>query len=350
MKTTDILQKVKDGEILNPEDLITLLSLSPDSPDTYAVLAEAYHMSQTLSHRKAEIHTQFALNLAPCPCNCMFCSFAMANQIFDSQSELSPEEAVAYARQFEKNGANAIFIMTTATYNFDRYLEISQEIKRMLRPETVMIANVGDQTLQQANRLANSGFKGVYHALRLREGIDTTLSPEERKKSIRNFQEAGLSVGTCVEPIGPEHSPEELAEMILFTASIKPAYSGAARRIAIPGTELAQRGMITEQRMAQIVAITRLGMPRDVLGNCTHEPCTLGAIAGANVFWAEMGANPRDIQARTEEGRGDTVQHCATLFRESGWEILEAPSRFYGLSKQQTSTDTEKKLELTSYK
>jgi biotin synthase len=280
----------------------------------------------------------------------MFCSFAMANQIFDSQSELSPEEAVAYARQFEKNGANAIFIMTTATYNFDRYLEISQEIKRMLRPETVMIANVGDQTLEQAQRLRNAGFKGVYHALRLREGIDTTLSPEERKSSIRNFKEAGLSVGTCVEPIGPEHSPEELAEMILFTASIKPAYSGAARRIAIPGTELAQRGMITEQRMAQIVAITRLGMPRDVLGNCTHEPCTLGAIAGANLFWAEMGANPRDIQARTEEGRGDTVQHCATLFRESGWEILGAPSRFYGPSKQEASTDTEKKLELTSYK
>ncbi len=105
-----------------------------------------------------------------------------------------------------------------------------------------------------------------------------------RKESIRNFQEAGLTVGTCVEPIGPEHTNEALAEMIKFTASFNPSYSGAGRPIAIPGTPMAGQGMISELRMAQIVAVTRLGMPRTVMGNCTHEPCTLGAIAGANLF------------------------------------------------------------------
>ena len=42
----------------------------------------------------------------------------------------------------------------------------------------------------------------------------------------------------------------------------------------------ASRGMISELRMAQIVAVTRLGVPRTVMGNCTHEPCTLGGLAG----------------------------------------------------------------------
>ena len=60
------------------------------------------------------------------------------------------------------------------------------------------------------------------------------------------------------------------------------SYSGAARRIPIPGTEIAKRGSISELRMAQIVAVTRLGVPRTVLGHCTHEPCTLGGLAGAN--------------------------------------------------------------------
>jgi biotin synthase len=147
---------------------------------------------------------------------------------------------------------------------------------------------------------------------------------------LKNFQEAGLSVGTCVEPVGPEHANEELADMILFTASLNPAYSGAGRRISIPGTKMAEKGMISELRMAQIVAVTRLGMPRTVLGNCTHEPCTLGGLAGATLFWAESGANPRDIEKKTEEGRGETVQSCKSIYKECGWETWEGPSRYYG--------------------
>jgi biotin synthase len=117
--------------------------------------------------------------------------------------------------------------------------------------------------------------------------------------------------------------------MIAFTASFNPSYSGAARRIPIPGTAIADRGVISELRMAQIVAVTRLGMPRSVMGNCTHEPCTLGAISGANLFWAEIGANPRDTEEHTEEGRGQTVEGCRTIFRESNWDVWRGPSRYY---------------------
>jgi biotin synthase len=188
---------------------------------------------------------------------------------------------------------------------------------------------VGDQTLENAVKLKEAGYQGVYHALRLREGTDTNIDPGQRKKSIRHFQEAGLSVGTCVEPVGPEHSSGEIADMILFTASFLPAFSGAARRITIPGSPLESYGMISEMRMAQIVAVTRLGMPHAVKGNCTHEPCSLGAIAGANLFWAEMGANPRDVKENTEDGRGGTVAHCRKLFEESDWKVLTGPSMFY---------------------
>ncbi len=222
-----------------------------------------------------------------------------------------------------------MFMMSTAGYPFERFIEVAGEIRRNLNPETTLVANVGDQTLKNAKRLKDAGFAGVYHALRLREGTDSTLSPEKRKESIRNFQEAGLEVGTCVEPVGPEHTNEELAEMIAFTASFDPSFSGAARRIPIPGTAMAKRGVISELRMAQIVAVTRLGMPDSVMGNCTHEPCTLGAIAGANLFWAEVGANPRDIEEKTEEGRGGTVSDCRSIFRESNWDVLDGPSRFY---------------------
>jgi biotin synthase len=304
--------------------------MAPDCSESYLIMAESNRISKELTENKAEVHAQLALNLAPCPGNCAFCSFAEKNGVFSKETRLTVEEAVAYANQFEKDGANAIFAMTTAHYPFGLFLEMSQEIRRSLNPETVLIANVGDQSLANAHKIKEVGYTGVYHALRLREGIDSGLSPEKRKESIRNFQEAGLKVGTCVEPVGPEHTPLELADMICFTASFNPSYSGAARRIPIPGTEIVIRGTISELRMAQIVAITRLGMPRTVLGNCTHEPCTLGGLAGANLFWAEVGANPRDTNEKTEEGRGETVKTCRRLFQECGWDIYEGPSRYYG--------------------
>jgi len=326
----DLIRKTQDGEHLSHEELVHLLSMAPDCSESYLVMAESNRISKELTGNKAEVHAQLALNLAPCPGNCAFCSFAEKNGIFSKETRLTVEEAVAYANQFEKDGANAIFAMTTAYYPFGLFLEMSQEIRRSLNPETVLIANMGDQSLANAHKIKEVGYTGVYHALRLREGIDSGLSPEKRKESIRNFQEAGLKVGTCVEPVGPEHTPLELADMICFTASFNPSYSGAARRIPIPGTEIVIRGTISELRMAQIVAITRLGMPRTVLGNCTHEPCTLGGLAGANLFWAEVGANPRDTNEKTEEGRGETVKTCRKLFQECGWDIYEGPSRYYG--------------------
>ena len=330
MFVDELLKKSQAGDVLSREELVYLLALKSDSAETYAVMAEAARLSKELSAGRAEVHAQFAINLAPCPCDCLFCSFAKVNGIFTEATELLPEQAVAYARQFETDGANAVFMMSTAQYPFEAFLEVSREIRNSLRPETILIANVGDQPLKNALRLKDAGFSGVYHALRLREGKDTCLSVEKRKRSINNFKEAGLEVGTCVEPVGPEHTNEELAEMIEFTASFDPAFSGAARRIPIPGTSMANRGVISEMRMAQIVAVTRLGMPRSVTGNCTHEPCTLGAIAGANLFWAEVGANPRDIEEKTEEGRGETVDSCRTLFRESDWDVWSGPSRYYG--------------------
>jgi biotin synthase len=329
VELNDFLKKYQEGELFSKSELVRLLSYPADSPEAYVLMAEANRLSKELSQTKAEVHAQLALNLAPCPGNCGFCSFSQGNGIFKEETRLSLDQAIGYARQFETDGANAIYMMTTAHYPFDQFIEFSQEIRRHLKDETMMIANVGDQSSDRAQKIKDAGYAGVYHALRLREGVDSSLSPTVRKNSIRNFQEAGLIVGTCVEPIGPEHTGEELAESIRFTASITPAYSGAARRIAIPGTPMALRGMISEKRMAQIVAVTRLGMPRTVMGNCTHEPNLLGAVTGANLFWAEAGANPRDVQEKTEEGRGEMVEACRRIFEEGDWALWDGPSRYY---------------------
>jgi len=329
MQLNDLISKSLNDERLTHDEIVYLLSLPTISPATYQLLAASRKLSGRLCVDKAEVHAQFAVNLAPCPKNCMFCSFAAKNGIFKSSTKLSHDAAVTAALTFEENGANAIYLMATASFDLAEFCEYGREVRNKLSSDTILIANVGDQNAQGARLLKDAGFDGAYHALRLREGSDSDIPPDDRLASIRAFKEAGLIVGTCVEPLGPEHSNEELADLILFTAAHQPAFSGAARRITIPGTALAERGMISELRMAQIVAVTRLAIPHAVKGNCTHEPCGIGALAGANLFWAETGANPRDIKEKTEEGRGHTVDVCRSIFNEADWQTLEGPSAFF---------------------
>lgn len=329
MRTMEALRKAQDGGTLQRDQVLSLLAYPPDAPESYAVMAEANALSKDLTGNRAEVHGQLALNIGPCPCNCLFCSFAQTNGVFREETRLQPEAAVAYARQLEDEGVNAVYVMTTARYPLGLFLDMSREIRSHLKPSTVMVANIGDQTVADAEKIKAVGYDGVYHALRLREGADSALPPGKRRQSIQNFREAGLAVGTCVEPVGPEHTNDELADMILFTAAFDPAFSGAARRIAVPGTEMAKRGMISELRMAQIVAVTRLAMPRTVMGNCTHEPCTLGGLGGATLFWAEVGANPRDTESQTERGRGDTAEDCRRKYLECGWNVHDGPSRYF---------------------
>jgi biotin synthase len=181
----------------------------------------------------------------------------------------------------------------------------------------------------EARRLVGAGFAGVYHALRLREGRDTAIRPEVRLATIRAAREAGLGGGTCVEPVGPEHPPEEIADVMLALREAGPCFSGAMRRIPVPGTRLAHLGMISEWRLAWLVAVTRLAMGLTVPANCTHEPNVLGAASGANLLWAEAGANPRDAADRTETSRGAGVMDCIRMLTEADYVVRKGPSRLF---------------------
>jgi biotin synthase len=326
----DIIKKSTDGILLTKEEITTLFKVPIFSEESAIVLAASRKKSEKASNGLAEVHAQVGLNIAPCPKNCAFCAFAARNQVFEEKVEISVDEAVQKSRQFETDGANAVFVMSTADYSFEKFIDISHEIRRSLRPETRLIANVGDFTKEQAKQLQDTGFSGIYHAVRLGEGRDTTIKVETRLKTFRHAREVGLALGTCVEPVGNEHSVEELVEKTIITRDAKPVYSGSARRIPIANTKLAKYGIVSEAKMAHILAVVRLALGYDIPGNCTHEPNVIGAAAGANLLWAETGSNPRDTEKETEGKRGMTVKDCIGVLEEAEWKVLRGPSKFYG--------------------
>lgn len=329
MTVTKLVNKGINGLPLAAKEIEYLLSFPPQSKESFQVMAAASDLSRRLQNNEAEVHGQLALNLAPCPEECQFCSFAKSNKIFTKATEVPIDEAVEMAKKFEKIGCQSVLVMTTANFPFTKIAPYLTAIRKTLKKETPLIVNIGDQCADYAKELIELGVNGVYHALRLREGVDTNIPPQQRRDSISKFQAAGLQLGVCVEPLGPEHSDQEIAEMIHYTASLNPVFSGAARRIPIAGTRMGELGTIPEIRQAQIVAITRLAMPHTTIANCTHEPGILPGMGGATFFWAEMGANPRDTIAQTEKGRAHNVNELETMFWELDWKIQRGPSRIW---------------------
>lgn len=328
-KVTDIIAKVFDAHLPMQDEIVSLLKIAPHSTDAGFVMASADAINRAASKGKGEVHAQIGVNLSPCPNNCSFCAFAAKNKVFTKRNELSIEDVTQLALKAEGEGANAIFFMTTGDYSFGKFIEISQEVRTKLKPDTVMIANIGDFGYEEGKQLKEAGYTGIYHAVRLGEGRETKIDPETRLSTIKAARHAGLLIGTCVEPVGPEHCVDEIAEKILMGREMKPCYSGAMRRISIPGSEMEKYGMISEYRMAFLVAVVRLAMGRNLIGNCTHEPNVLGATAGANLFWAEVGTNPRDTEVDTSKGRGLDVRSCIEIFNEADFDLLRGPSVIY---------------------
>lgn len=249
--------------------------------------------------------------------DCLFCSFTRKAGIFKEKIEFSAEQVVAWAKQAETHSTDALNLMTTGTYPFERLLEVG----RLLRKETSvpLVANTRDINHREGEALLDAGFVGAYHAVRLGEGRDTPLKREKRIKTIRVLNDVGLLWMNCVEPVGPEHTAEEIVDLMLLARDNGAVYSGIMRRINFPGSPMERFGMISELEMARLVAISRLVMGDVSRAHCTHEPHAASLMAGANLFFPEVGSSPRDGQTDTEKGRGTGIEICQRMQREMEW-------------------------------
>lgn len=319
-----IVSKAMNDGLLSEREIRALFSVKDFSPESAYIQWAARSFSSALMKGKAEVHGQLGIDTGQCPKNCQFCSFAAGNKAFPESSRDSVEKIVQNVVALERAGANAIYVMATATYSFDDYLAVAERIVNERTTKLPLIANIGDFNERQAQELKDVGFSGVYHAIRLGEGTVTRIPVERRWKTIEAVHAAGLVLGTCVEPVGPEHSIDELIEKTVFTREMNAVFSGAMRRTLIPSSPLASYGQVSYAHMALIVAVVALATGVGVPGNCTHEPNPLGVAHGANLVWAEVGSNPRDTEAETV--RGWTVSRCRELYQECGWDVLEGPS------------------------
>ena len=316
---TDIFNKIDRNIPLTGADALALLNIQNLSPDYYALLAKAMEISRRDFGDKGYLFAQLGLNIAPCSGNCVFCSLAQCNSTFTQMYEKSVEEILEEVENIDFTRVTALFLMTTADFDQEKFLEIGRIVKAHLPRDIAMVANTGDFDLAYALRMKEAGFTGAYHIVRLREGVDTALPVETRVQSLDAIREAGLRLYYCLEPIGPEHGYEEMVTEMLRAREYHVDVMAAMRRVSVEKTRFASRDMIDDFEFAKIVAVTRLVvMPRVSMN--VHEPCMTAMLAGVNQLYAELGVNPRDTGTHTETGRGWGVDAVAGLLLQAGFK------------------------------
>lgn len=318
-----ILDKTLSGENVSKEEAITLMRVTPDSNEMYALCFVANKLTRDQFNNKGEVHAQLGIDYAPCPNECRFCVFGYA---VTKTVKFSLEEIVTKAKTFQEEGANAIYLMTTGAYDFEEFVKIGREVKANVSTDMPLVANIDDFGEEKAQVLVDAGFSAVYHVVRLREGIDTKIDPKKRIQTIKSAQSVGLDVLFCLEPIGPEHTSEEMVELMFLGKELGVTFHGAMRRVSAPGTPLHHYGEISWWELAKAVAVCRLVMGNSVYAHCTHEPNIPSLLTGGNLIWAETGPNPRDLEVDTSKSRGLSVEECRRMLWEAGFTPLNGPS------------------------
>lgn len=319
-----ILCRALDGHAPSREDCVELLALPAESMEAGVVRAVADAIARRRFGNQAMLLGQIGIETAPCPGKCGFCVFGEGHTQFPT-TRLTMPEILARARAFAGQGdLYALFLMTMHAFEFDTLLEVIGACRRVIPPQTQIVVNIGDFGPEQARALKAAGVRGAYHVCRLREGVDTSLSPTERRQTFRVIREAGLDFYYCCEPIGPEHTSEELVEQMFLGIEYGCFQHAAMRRVFVPELPLAARGQVTELRLGQVVAVVSLATLgcAETRNIAVHEPNLIGLTAGANVVYAETGANPRDTAADTSGHRGLDMAGARKMLYEAGFASL----------------------------
>lgn len=314
-----IIQKVDADIPLTKQDAVTLLQVDNYSSEFYHLISKANELSRREYKDKGYVFTQIGINSAPCSGNCQFCSLGRDNYAVGVISEKSKNEILEQVNNAVKQGIDALFLMTTADYPLNEYLDIASSVKEVLTEDMMFIANIGDFDDAIARKLKDVGFTGVYHIVRLNEGVATAIPVENRIKTLDAIRTVGLDLIYCVEPIGPEHTYDQIADEMIRAREYNVDIMACMKRVAVPGTTLYTAGEITDLELTKIVAVTRL-VVRPKKSMNVHEPKEMALLAGVNQLYAEIGVNPRDLSTESQNSRGYSIASVKKMLQQVGYK------------------------------
>ena len=321
----NIVQKSKEkalkGIALTEKEIIELLEIPLGSIEDKELRAVAREVAQIKTNNTAYIWSAIGADYATCPMNCKFCSFGEEWEIIKKTIRYSTKEIITKAKYFVENGANFVVLRTTEFYSIPKLLKIAKKMRQEIPGDYEIILNTGELDMTISNLMYEEGINGIYHACRIREGIDTPFEISVRRNTMKNVQRSKLDLISLVEPIAEEHTNEEIAKNFLNIVDCGATISGAMARIPVNGTPYGNSKPLSESRLAQIIAVLRLSGGDVVKDICVH-PVSLEALqSGANVMVVETGAIPRDDKLEEDNWNNVDMKKARELIEKANYNL-----------------------------
>lgn len=264
-------------------EAVALLTTDASSPEAAYIRWGAELIGREASHGTGQIYAQLGIDANSCPENCAFCALAASSSTQKGPAEVPIDTIVACASTFDRAGVHLISLMSTAGFDFNRFLAIVQAVRESVSPDMPLMANIGDIDVSQARALATAGVQAAYHAHRLGEGTITSIDPARRKATFTALKTAGLKLMTAVEPVHAASDPQEIAERMFEAIALSPYCSGVGTLTTVPGTAMESCVPLSRKHGTLLSAVMRLIAGRGI-------PFGTGC---GNVMWTDAGTNPR---------------------------------------------------------
>lgn len=317
----DLLEKVFEGVSLSREDIVYLLDLPCDSNEVKRLGEYARKISKEYGENKGKVWGAIGLDYSNCKMNCSFCSLGEKWNQIDEKYELTDDEILKISNRYIESGVDFFVIRTTEFYDFEKLKEHIKKLKKILPKETLFIVNTGDENSRRAEELNKVGADIIYQAIRLREGVDTNFDLSQREETIKIINNSSCALSQYLEPIGPEHSSEEIADRIIGIIEENTKISGVMKRVSVENTPKFKFGDLSDDRVAQITAILRICLKDKVKDIVIHPYSKKAVDYGANVLVVDIGAIPRSSNVELEEWDLMTVDKAKKLLKESDYDV-----------------------------
>jgi len=300
-------------------------------PKTFADLSPIYRQPLfSLLEKSRQVHREhwgekegvqlcrlLSIKTGGCSEDCGYCAQSSRYDTGVKAERLMDREAVLAEARHAKDAGAGRFCMGAAwkgvkegEAKFESVLNIVRDVKQLGMEVCVTLGQLTDEAARQ---LKDAGVTAYNHNLDTSPehypNIVTTHSFEDRLRTIRSVQKAGMSV-CCGGILGMGESEDDRLKMLEVLCGFDPAPESVPINCLMPqdGTPLAGQKMVDVFELVRLIATTRIALPRARIRlsagrtALTREAQALCFFAGANsIFFGDKlltAPNPEESEDR----------------------------------------------------
>jgi len=300
-------------------------------PKTFADLSPIYRQPLfSLLEKSRQVHREhwgekegvqlcrlLSIKTGGCSEDCGYCAQSSRYDTGVKAERLMDREAVLAEARHAKDAGAGRFCMGAAwkgvkegEAKFESVLNIVRDVKQLGMEVCVTLGQLTDEAARQ---LKDAGVTAYNHNLDTSPehypNIVTTHSFEDRLRTIRSVQKAGMSV-CCGGILGMGESEDDRLKMLEVLCGFDPAPESVPINCLMPqdGTPLSGQKMVDVFELVRLIATTRIALPRARIRlsagrtALTREAQALCFFAGANsIFFGDKlltAPNPEESEDR----------------------------------------------------